>query len=192
MEQQPWIAFSAVSFLKQILTREMRVFEYGTGGSTLFFAKQVKEVVSVEHDKTWSEKVTLAMNNSGYGNWKLHMIEPTSKKLRLTNNPADPDAYTSSNKYFCDQSFENYVRCIDLYPDKYFDIILIDGRARPSCFKHAVAKIKYKGWIIWDNTDRKYYWPTMSSAPDNFCLRDFVGPAPYVKCFIRTSFWQLL
>jgi predicted O-methyltransferase YrrM len=31
----------------------MRVFEYGCGFSTLWFSSNVKEIISVDHDKTW-------------------------------------------------------------------------------------------------------------------------------------------
>ncbi|MDM8553380.1 hypothetical protein QUF75_01435 [Desulfococcaceae bacterium HSG7] len=52
---QPWIAFGAIRFLEKHLHEDMHVFEYGIGGSTLFFAKRVKAVVSIEHDKEWYE-----------------------------------------------------------------------------------------------------------------------------------------
>jgi len=36
---------------------EYSVFEYGSGFSTLFWLERVKEIVSVEHDKVWFEKI---------------------------------------------------------------------------------------------------------------------------------------
>ena len=55
-DERPWITFPAIEFLERTLTRDMRVFEYGAGGSTLFFATRVKEVVSIEHEGAWAPR----------------------------------------------------------------------------------------------------------------------------------------
>src|SRR2546430_9982143 len=52
----PWMTFAAIRFLDRLLTKEMRVFEYGSGGSSLFFSRRVREVVSVEHDGAWENR----------------------------------------------------------------------------------------------------------------------------------------
>lgn len=53
----PWVTYSFIDFIRPRLTKEMSIFEFGSGNSTLFYAKNVKRVVSVEHDKAWYEKV---------------------------------------------------------------------------------------------------------------------------------------
>jgi len=107
-------------------------------------------------------------------------------------NPADPDSYASSDSKYEGQFFHKYVTFIDRFPDGYLDLILIDGRSRPSCFKHAVPKIKPGGYIEWDNTDRFHYQMAMSMAPADFVFRDFPGLSPCVPFFTRTSIWQRL
>lgn len=52
----PWIAYPAIEYLSRHITSEMSVFEYGCGGSTLWWASRVKEVVACEHDEAWYEK----------------------------------------------------------------------------------------------------------------------------------------
>ena len=49
----PWITYPAQHFLEQRLRHNLRVFEYGAGNSTLWWAGKVNEVVSVEHDASW-------------------------------------------------------------------------------------------------------------------------------------------
>lgn len=49
----PWITYPAIEFLARRVNKEMSVFEYGCGASTLWWAPRVKEVVSIEHDKDW-------------------------------------------------------------------------------------------------------------------------------------------
>lgn len=56
-EPLPWVTYSFIDFIKGRLNRELVVFEYGSGSSTLFYAQKVKRVVSVEHDQSWYNKI---------------------------------------------------------------------------------------------------------------------------------------
>ena len=56
-EPLPWVTYSFIDFIKTRLNKEMRIFEFGSGSSTLFYAKRVKRVVSVEHDEAWYNKI---------------------------------------------------------------------------------------------------------------------------------------
>lgn len=53
----PWVTYSFIDFIKDRLHKELTIFEYGSGNSTLFYAKRVKRVVSVEHDEAWFQKI---------------------------------------------------------------------------------------------------------------------------------------
>lgn len=53
----PWVTYSFIDFIKDRLNKNLSVFEYGSGNSTLFYAKHVKRVVSVEHDEAWYQKI---------------------------------------------------------------------------------------------------------------------------------------
>jgi len=53
----PWMNYAIIAFLGERLQKDMTLFEYGSGYSTLFYSRLVKRVVSVEHDKTWYEAV---------------------------------------------------------------------------------------------------------------------------------------
>ncbi len=53
----PWTTYGFIDFIDNRLHKEMNVFEYGSGNSTLWYAQKVKHVVSVEHDKEWFEKI---------------------------------------------------------------------------------------------------------------------------------------
>ena len=78
----PWITYPAIEFLKNRLHPEMSVFEYGCGGSTLWWASRVKEVISVEHDKGWYRKVKLRVpGNVIINHIKLEYGGAYSKKI---------------------------------------------------------------------------------------------------------------
>lgn len=53
----PWYSYSFIKFLQPRLKKEFKVFEYGSGNSTLWFSRYVKSVKAVEHDNNWYEKV---------------------------------------------------------------------------------------------------------------------------------------
>ena len=55
---RPWMNEPVVDFLDQRVNSEMRVFEYGSGASTLFFAARAKEVIAAEHNPQWRESVS--------------------------------------------------------------------------------------------------------------------------------------
>ena len=44
----PWFSYAAIDFLDGFLRPGMMVCEYGSGGSTLFFSKRVRSVVSID------------------------------------------------------------------------------------------------------------------------------------------------
>jgi precorrin-6B methylase 2 len=56
-EALPWVTYSFIDFIKDRLNPTQKVFEYGSGSSTLFYAKRVGKVVSVEHDENWYNKI---------------------------------------------------------------------------------------------------------------------------------------
>lgn len=53
----PWIAYPAIDVLEAGIHSELRVFEYGSGNSTLWWARHVKSIHSVESDKDWYDAV---------------------------------------------------------------------------------------------------------------------------------------
>ncbi|HVE60483.1 MAG TPA: hypothetical protein VNA26_01600 [Chitinophagaceae bacterium] len=53
----PWITYPAIDFLSQLDCSERSVFEYGSGFSTLFWASRAKNVVAVESDLKWYNKI---------------------------------------------------------------------------------------------------------------------------------------
>ncbi|KIL49921.1 hypothetical protein [Jeotgalibacillus soli] len=59
----PWIAYPCIEFLSTRITKDLNVFEYGSGSSTLWWSEKVNKVFSVEHDKEWFEKTRKQLIN---------------------------------------------------------------------------------------------------------------------------------
>ncbi len=159
VDELPWSNFLAIYFLKQQLQPDFKVFEFGGGGSTLFFCKNVAEVATVEDHAEWFKTLTETVQSKGYQNWRGFFVSPEpaqTSEQRSHTNPAD---FKSSIKSLEQMSFEQYARTIDQYPEAYFDLILVDGRARPSCIQEAISRLKQGGLLVVDNTERSYYLP---------------------------------
>ncbi len=190
-DECPWISFSAIDFLENIITKDMNVYEYGSGGSTLFFARRAHTVISTEHDRNWYGKVHDDINNKGLLNCEVRLFEPVKILSASSQDAGDPDSYSSGGKEYDGMSFKNYASSIDSYPDAHFDIIFIDGRSRPSCFKHALRKVKEKGFIVLDNAEIPHYVHIHNSLNNGaWSKHDFLGLFPYLYHFSETCIWQ--
>jgi hypothetical protein len=139
----PWIAGGAVEWLKENIKYEMKVFEYGSGGSTIFFSRYLKEFTSIEHNPIY---YTLLKNR--------HLVN-----CNLIYSPARNgiNKFSTTDVNYQGMNFKNYVEQIDKFPNKYFDLIYIDGRSRSQCLKHSIIKVKNNGYILLDNSEREEY-----------------------------------
>jgi len=57
-EELPWMNYAVIAFLQNRLNRSMRLFEFGSGYSTIFYAKLVDNVIAVEHNAEWFDVIT--------------------------------------------------------------------------------------------------------------------------------------
>lgn len=79
----PWIVPEAISFLDEILTKDMKVLEFGSGGSTLFFSKRVKWVLSYENNLEWFNVVSEAVERKEFFNVDLQFFADCGKDFPL-------------------------------------------------------------------------------------------------------------
>lgn len=81
----------------------------------------------------------------------------------------------------------DYCRVVAEYPGR-FDIVVIDGRDRVNCARHAMTGLKPSGVIVWDNTDREEYRPGFAAlAAAGFRRLEFTGMAPGLNEKLETS-----
>jgi hypothetical protein len=187
-EKIPWITFSAIDFLKKIARPEMNIFEYGSGGSTFFWASRVANVISIEHDISWFGKIKDDLLAQQINNVKYILQEPVDDPGFSLKKPELPADYISSDSAYIGKNFEAYVKVIDEYGDEYFDIIVVDGRARPSCISHSLKKLKTGGYLMIDNSERQYYLSGFDFT--GWKTQHFLGPVPKTYNFSRTTIFQ--
>ena len=165
------MVYEAIDWLGSFLSAEMQVFEWGSGGSTIFFSKRVQAVVTIEHDTKWYSAVNRQLRLSNTRNVRLVLCNPEESKTR-------EGAYTSTDEAYKGLSFRRYVDAIEIYPDGFFDLVVVDGRARASCLSHALVKIRPGGYLLLDNSDRSEYQRAKELLSD-WEEQEFYGPGPY-------------
>lgn len=80
----PWYTYSVIDFLSRRLHPHMRVFEFGSGNSTLWWAERVASVVTVEHHPAWAARMAEEVPESVS---LLHIpLEPDGKYCRSTRH----------------------------------------------------------------------------------------------------------
>lgn len=88
----PWFTYSCNDFLNQRLNKNLSIFEFGSGNSTLYFASKASKVVSLEHNETWyklqkeriPENVKLIYcKQKKYSDYS-HVIEKLNEKFDIT------------------------------------------------------------------------------------------------------------
>ncbi|HMH32285.1 MAG TPA: hypothetical protein VK543_04600 [Puia sp.] len=190
--QIPWLTFGAIDFLKKIMNSDMHVFEYGSGGSTLYWSSHAKQVVSVEHNKDWFDTMKKQFANQKITNVEYVYKEPQPDQSFSNKQFKNPDDYISSDEEVTGKNFEDYVKTIDAYPDAGFDLIIVDGRARPSCIKHSLRKLKKGGYLVVDNADREYYLGSFNFDKNSWKRWNFHGPVPFLMNFSMTTILKRL
>jgi len=65
-EPIPWVTYSFIDFILPRLNKNLELFEFGSGNSTLFYARYVKSILTVEHNKNWYNKIKMSLpENAG-------------------------------------------------------------------------------------------------------------------------------
>jgi hypothetical protein len=187
-ERKPWLTLEAISIIDRQINQGDKVFEYGGGGSTLYFIDKGANVVTVEHDEDWFNLIQKKISNNK--NWDGILEKPQFSSA--INNPSNPDLYISMDENYNGRCFRNYASSIDRYPDSFFDFVVIDGRSRPSCIKHSFCKVKPGGYLLLDNTERNYYLSekTINYFKFYICVSDKFSPTLGSIEFTKTTIWK--
>lgn len=157
----PWFSFGAIDYLESHLPPDSVVFEWGGGGSTLFWAKRAKHVITVESSDEWADRLTQVLSVKGITN------------VTVLRHPFDP-----SDKAGFEDSV--YLNCVDDYKANVFvvDGYEADVQLRPICFSRAEDRVEKGGIIIVDDS-----WRYIALRSDNRAQKhlvfETVGPCRY-------------
>jgi predicted O-methyltransferase YrrM len=120
----PWLTFGSLMTLEYIITKDFKVLEFGSGGSTVFWARNCASVKSFETKPEWFESV------------KKRTEEFTNVELTLGTEQEILEAIKKET----DNTYDLVL--VDNEPRHTQRLLLANA---------AVPKIKSGGWIIIDN-----------------------------------------
>lgn len=167
----PWWTYDAIDAVEAWIgakDKPVRVFEWGSGASTLWLADRVGEIISVEHHHEFSQligPVVTAKPNVTF----LEVSAPTSDAPRIGSHKTGSEHH----------EFFDYVHAIDEQTGS-FDLVVIDGRAREACLRVAIDRLEPDGLIVFDNTHRARYQEAIAaSGMAEQVLRGLTPTLPY-------------
>ncbi len=191
-DESAWLTFPAIDLLADWLKPDHRVFEYGGGGSTLFFCNRAGFVATVEHDEGWFKVLSAKIREKGHLNWEGSFVAGEDLSTPAQTDISDPAQYRSGATVFENYTFEKYAKAVKHYDLASFDLILVDGRARPACIQEALPYLKPGGLLILDNAERPYYTAAFKHifAEQFTTLLNQQFPCPYAPGFTLTLILQ--
>lgn len=167
----PWFSYRAIRFLDDFLTPEMRVLEFGSGGSTVFFARRVQRTVSIENDPSWHDRLSRRLDELGLGN------------VELIHAHADLD----SPEGFRSSPFMN------AHSGEPADVVVVDScdyrtyELRPVAVDVARHLVKPGGVLVLDDYSR--YKRTVADLP-GWERTVFKGPGPARRDLTSTAVFR--
>lgn len=85
----PCIVYGAQKTLNLIIKKDMRVVEFGSGQSTLWYAQRCKEIISHETTDKWYRKITKQLSDANCKNAELVMWDGKSIMEKIKIPPPD-------------------------------------------------------------------------------------------------------
>jgi hypothetical protein len=149
----PWLTRPAISILESWLRPDDVGFEWGSGRSTVWFARRVRRLVSIEHDPAWYETVRERLARAG-------LLDRCDCRLEPDGRDETPNS--------------RYVRAVEEVLDNTLDFALVDGVARVHCALAVLSKLRPGGLLCIDNANWFLPGPAPSRSPNS---RNEHGPA---------------
>ncbi len=171
----PWWTLDSISLVDHFLGErtDARVFEWGSGASTIWLEKRAGSVISVEYDAQW-----------------LALMKPlVGRTTTIIHTPAQPNTNPSVGSQMWghkDLDYRDYVDAID-HVDGQFDLIVIDGRARSACLEKAVERLAPEGMVVFDNTNRRRYRAALVAVRETFEDTVTTGLTPSLPWSTQTT-----
>ena len=168
--RQPWWPYAMTEFVESVLPPDARVFEYGGGGSSAWLSDHGARLTVIEHHQEWCKELRRALPNN---------VEVISVSV------CDVGEFGSSAEA---GYFDDYVKAIDSYPDRSFDLVIVDGRARVESISRAKTKVKQGGHLLLDDSDRPRYSAAIA-AMSAWPVKTITGLKPGSPIPATTTIW---
>lgn len=143
-QDEPWLSPAANALLSTLLLPSDHGLEWGSGRSTVWLARRIGHLTSMEDVPRWHARVSVQLRSSNIENVAYH----------LTPRPSEDDGAWSSD----------YVGVASSFPDQSLGFALVDGSAREYCAASVIPKIAPGGILVLDDTNGYFDYPSRSPA----------------------------
>lgn len=134
---KPYMNNKEIEFIRSFFSDRFDVLEWGSGGSTIYFSKFCNRYFSIEHDKSWYDKI--------------NKIKPENVKYYYVKNNL-PRSHPTKKEEFID-----YINFVDKIGVRRYDLVLIDGRARKFCAEKVLDYVDDESLVFIHDWERKEY-----------------------------------
>jgi len=145
---RPHMTDVEIALLEAVLRPSDRVWEWGSGHSTVWLARRCRYVTSVEHDAGWAQTTVSLLSAFERRNASVLYVPP------------DGPWHTAS---FGDGDYDTFRRYVTAFSGRGVDVVLIDGRARVACARQVTDGAEFGPSpdlrVLLHNADREEYEP---------------------------------
>jgi predicted O-methyltransferase YrrM len=167
---EPWITPEATRLLETMIRPSDTGAEFGSGRSTLWFARRCRFLTSVEFDEQWYAKISAALRSQGLVN------------VDYKRAPKDQPKETG------DQSA--YARVALSFDDESIDFVLVDGLYRDYVARFMLPKLKRGGLLIIDNVN--WYLPSRTRSPCSRGPEDGCNGPVWTELAPELAQWRMI
>jgi predicted O-methyltransferase YrrM len=133
-EEKPWLTPAASEILSSLLRSRDVGVEFGSGHSTLWFARRVARLTSVEHDRDWHTRVAAWLEREAIDNVDHRCV---GTELAEEEDGAET-AYAAQARRFDEGSL---------------DFALVNGVYRSACATAILSKLRPGGVLVVENVN---------------------------------------
>jgi predicted O-methyltransferase YrrM len=159
----PWLTFDAIRYIASELPDGAKVFEFGSGHSTLYWLRRGATVNSVEDEASWHEMLSSTLAERALSN--CHLVHA--------------------------ETLSTYLSAIETCSPASQDLVLVDGAHRRDCVIAAIPYVKPGGMLVVDNTD--WHWfrdAPIQGIPADWQRHPFPGFCPMLGHRSETTVWK--
>ena len=164
----PTFSYAAIDFLKDFLRPDMNVAEYGSGPSTLFFARRVQRVFAVEDQLDRFMRLSARLRSLGFEHVRLELFP---------FDVFDVESFRRSNY-------------LNAFPEDTCMVFAVHNHEggktllRPICFQHAEERIQPGGIILVNDSWR---YPELRKENKALRVETFQSVGPYRPGLVSTD-----
>ncbi len=166
---------SEISFFKKAFSsvpgKPLRIFEWGSGNSTLFYAEYLKslgrtfEWHAVENSDAWAKKMKEVVGARGFADQVHIHLKPFSaffEKESFSWEKAGIEGFAPATEE--EKAYVDFPQTLGIP----FDVMIVDGRFRRRCLLAAASSVSPEGLVMLHDAERSHYHSSLTTYPHRY------------------------